>query len=97
MLLSQSYNSLKMKYIFLALTLQLLVVRVYMSTPRYKGGLQLIILYIREDPMIGDRNTEIKGEEGLVEGQLSQANHLRRPKGESTCEANLRRASDACM
>ena len=34
--------------------------------------------------------TGIKGEEGLVEGQLSQANHFRRPKGESTCVANLR-------
>ena len=40
--------------------------------------------------MIGDRNTEIKGEEGLVEGQLSQANHLRRPK----TKVLVRRISD---
>ena len=39
--------------------------------------------------MIRDLVTEIKGEEGLVEGQLSQANHLRRPKGESTCVATF--------
>ena len=42
--------------------------------------------------MIGDRNTEIKGERGTGEGQLSLANHLRRTKVKSTCEADLRLA-----
>ena len=40
--------------------------------------------------MIGDRVTEIKGEEGLVEGQLESSQSLEEAEDESTCEANLR-------
>ena len=39
--------------------------------------------------MIGDRDSEIKGEQGTDEGQLSPAKHLKRPKGESTRMATL--------
>ena len=39
--------------------------------------------------MIGDRDSEIKGEQGTDEGQLSPAKHLNRPKGKSTCVATL--------
>ena len=42
--------------------------------------------------MIGDRDSEIKGEQGTDEGQLSPAKHLKRPKGESTRVATLRLA-----
>ena len=42
--------------------------------------------------MIGDRDSEIKGEPRTDEGQLSPAKHLKRPKGESTRVATLRLA-----